>query len=133
MSLQGVLNTRLSEKVGTYEANAFVQGTAFLVGLLAMWIFGRGSLRAFGSVKWYYMLGGFLGFIITLTVIFSIKGLSPTTAVSIILITQLLVAALIDYFGLFDTEKMPFGWQKFAGLALMLVGIILFKWKVASD
>jgi transporter family-2 protein len=133
MSLQGVLNTRLSEKVGTYEANAFVQGTAFLVGLLAMWIFGRGSLRAFGSVKWYYMLGGFLGFIITLTVIFSIKGLSPTTAVSIILITQLLVAALIDYFGLFDTEKMPFGWQKFAGLALMLAGIILFKWKVASD
>ena len=31
MSLQGVFNTRLGEKIGTYEANTFVQWTAFLL------------------------------------------------------------------------------------------------------
>lgn len=129
MSIQGVLNTRLSEKVGVFEANAFVQGTAFLIGVLVMWIFGRGSLRSLGSVRWFYLLGGLLGFVITLTVILSIKGLSPTAAISIILITQLLTAAMIDFFGWFGTERLPFGWQKYVGLAMMLAGIVLFKWK----
>ena len=36
MSVQGVLNTRLSEKAGLYEANVWVQGTAFALSLLAM-------------------------------------------------------------------------------------------------
>ena len=129
MSLQGVMNTRLSDKIGVLESNMFVQGTAFAVGLLAMLFFGKGNLRAITGVRPYYLLGGILGFVITLTVILSIKGLSPTAAVSIILISQLLTAALIDAFGWFDTERVPFTWQKYAGLALMLGGILLFKWK----
>ena len=132
MSLQGVINTRLSDKIGVLESNAFVQGTAFAVGLLAMLIFGRGNLRAITGVRPGYLIGGLLGFVITLTVILSIKGLSPTAAISIILISQLLTAALIDVFGWFDTERIPFTWQKYAGLALMLGGILLFKWKAVK-
>ena len=130
MSLQGVMNTRLSERIGVLESNMLVQGTAFAVGLIAMLLFGRGNLRAIAGVPRYYLLGGILGFIITLTVILSIKGLSPTAAVSIILISQLLTAALIDAFGWFDTARVPFTWQKYAGLALMLGGILLFKWRI---
>ena len=129
MSLQGVINTRLTERVGILEANLFVQGTAFLLSLLAMLIFGRGNPAAVKGTKWVYLIGGVLGLVITVTVILSIKGLSPTAAVSIILIAQLLTAALIDLFGWLGTEKMPFGWQKFVGLALMVGGIVLFKWR----
>ncbi len=129
MSLQGVINTRLTERVGILEANLFVQGTAFLLSLLAMLIFGRGNLAAVKGTKWIYLVGGVLGLVITVTVILSIKGLSPTAAVSIILIAQLLTAALIDLFGWLGTEKTPFGWQKFVGLALMVGGIVLFKWR----
>ena len=129
MSLQGVINTRLTERVGILEANLFVQGTAFLLSLLAMLIFGRGNLAAVKGTRWVYLVGGVLGLVITVTVILSIKGLSPTAAVSIILIAQLLTAALIDLFGWLGTEKTPFGWQKFVGLALMVGGIVLFKWR----
>ena len=129
MSLQGVINTRLSEKIGVLEANLFVQGTAFLLSFLVMMIFGRGNLTALRGTKWYYLVGGVLGLLITVTVILSIKGLSPTAAISIILIAQLLTAALIDLFGWLGAEKAPFGWQKFVGLALMIGGIVLFKWR----
>ncbi len=44
------------------------------------------------------------------------QHLSPTIAISIILIAQLLVAALIDAFGLMGTEKVAFGWSKYAGI-----------------
>ena len=127
MSLQGVFNTRLGEKIGTYGANTFVQGTAFLLSLIAVWFLGKGSFKEIGAVNKIYLLGGVLGMIITITVMFSIQGLSPTTAISIILISQLAVAALIDAFGWFGTEQMPFGLTKYIGLALMIAGVIVFK------
>ena len=127
MSIQGVINTRLSEKVGLYESNIFVQGTAFLFSLVALFFLGKGSFSSFLDVKKIYWIGGLLGIIITITVMLSIKNLSPTIAISIILISQLLVAAIIDYFGIFDTQKMAFEWTKFLGLFLMIIGVVLFK------
>lgn len=49
MSVQGVMNTRLQDDVGLWEANAYVQGTAFLLSLIVMWIFGTGDLKAFAN------------------------------------------------------------------------------------
>ena len=52
MSLQGVINTRLTERIGIFEANVFVQGTAFLLSFLVMLIFGRGDLAAISQSTW---------------------------------------------------------------------------------
>ena len=76
-----------------------------------------------------YLLSGVLGLVITVTVMLSIKGLSPTVAVSTILIAQLLVAALIDGFGWMGQEKISMNAKQFVGLALMLGGVVVFKWK----
>lgn len=129
MSIQGVMNTRLGEKIGIYEANAFVQGTAFLLSLGAMWLLGNGNIREISGANKLYLLGGVLGLVITITVMLSMKSLSPTVAVSAILISQLFTAAVIDAFGLMDSEKLMFGWNKYVGLLLMLAGVILFKHK----
>ena len=127
MSVQGVMNTRLSEKLGLYESNAWVQGTAFALSLLAMWIWGKGSFRELGQTPKIYLLGGALGLVITLTVMLAIGRLSPTVAISTILIAQLLVAAIIDAFGWLGAERVAFHWNKFAGMALMIGGVVLFK------
>lgn len=130
MSIQGVMNTRLSDKIGLYESNAFVQGTAFLLSVLAVWILGKGSFKSLGEVNKLYWLGGVLGLVITITVMLGIGKLSPTVAISVILISQLLVAALIDAFGVMDSEKVAFTWNKYIGMALMIGGVLLFKWKL---
>ena len=130
MSVQGVMNTRLSDKIGLYESNAFVQGTAFLLSLIAVWIMGKGSFKGIAEVNKLYLLGGVLGLIITVTVMLGIGKLSPTIAISVILISQLFVAAIIDAFGLMDSEKIAFGWNKFVAMALMIGGVLLFKWKI---
>lgn len=127
MSIQGVMNTRLGEKIGLYESNAFVQGTAFILSLAAVWIAGKGSFRAVTEVNKLYLLGGALGLLITVTVMLGMGKLSPAVAVSVILIAQLLVAALINAFGIMGTEKEAFGWNKYVGLALMIGGMLLFK------
>lgn len=127
MSIQGVMNTRLSEKIGLYESNVIVQGTAFILALIALWIMGKGNFRALGEVNKLYLLGGVFGILITVTVMLAIGKLSPTVAISIILISQLAVAALIDAFGIMGSEKVAFSWNKYVGLALMIGGVLLFK------
>ena len=129
MSVQGVMNTRLQEGIGLWEANAWVQGTAFALSLLVAWFFGSGRFGAILEVPKGYWLGGVLGLIITVTVMLSIKGLNPTVAISTILIAQLLVAAAIEYFGWMGQEKAAFAIKQWLGLALMLGGVVLFKWK----
>lgn len=130
MSIQGVMNTRLGDKIGLYEANAFVQGTAFLLSLIAVWIVGKGDFKLIGDANKLYLLGGVLGLIITVTVMLGVGKLSPTIAISTILISQLLVAAIIDAFGLMGSDKIAFEWNKYVGLLLMLGGVLLFKIKI---
>lgn len=130
MSFQGVMNTRLSDKIGLYESNVFVQGTAFVLGVIAMLILGKGDITALMAVNnKLYLMGGVLGLVITITVMLAIGNLSPTYAISVILISQLIVAALIDALGWLGSEKVPFTWNKYAGVALMIAGVLCFKWK----
>ena len=39
------------------------------------------------------------------------------------------IFAFIKSFGIMGTEKLAFGWSKWAGLALMTGGVLLFKMK----
>lgn len=109
-----------------------VQGTAFILSVFAVWLLGKGNLKEISGVNKWYLLGGVLGMVITITVMQAIGRLSPAVAVSIILISQLLVAALIDAFGIMGSEKVAFGWNKYVGLVLMIGGMLLFKHKFGT-
>ena len=127
MSIQGVMNTRMGDRIGVLETNAWVQLTGFLLALAAALFFGKGDLRQFPGSPWYAYLGGVLAPVITVTVMLAIAGLSPTVAISTILLAQLTVAALIDAFGIMGAEKLPFTWQRIVGVALMAAGVIFMK------
>ncbi len=128
MSIQGVFNTRLSDKTGLLESNFIVSTIAFILAAISLF-WGKGSLSAAMSVNKLYLLGGVLSMVITITVMLSIGSLSPTVGISIILISQLLTAALIDAFGLFDSDKVAFTANKIIGLLIMIGGIIIFSYK----
>lgn len=129
MSIQGVMNTRLGDKAGVLETNAYVQLTGFVLALIIAWLFGKGDIRQMTQAPWYAWLGGVLAPVITVTVMLSVGALSPTVAISTILISQLAVAALIDAFGWMGSEQIAFTWKKWAGLGLMTTGVLLLKSK----
>lgn len=130
MSLQGVFNTQVTKASSIWTANTFVQGTAFVLCLLIWSFFDRSPIAGLWKVEPKYMLlGGCIGAIITYTVIKSMELLGPAKAVLLIVVAQVLVAYLIELFGLFGTEKQPFEWRKIIGMGLAMVGIAIFKWK----
>lgn len=130
MSVQGVFNTKVTESSSMWAANAFVQFTAFLVCMLA-WLFAdRTSFRDVIAVEpKYFLLGGVMGAFITLTVIRSMDALGPAKAVMLIVISQLVIAYLIELFGLFGVDRQPFSWRKAIGALIVIGGFVLFKWE----
>ncbi len=130
MSIQGVFNTEVTKSSSIWTANVFVQGTALLVCLGAWLLTDRSSLGAVFRVEpKYLLLGGAIGAFITYTVIKSMDALGPARAVMLIVVAQLIVAYLIELLGLFGVEKQPWEWRKAIGMAVAIVGIVIFKWK----
>ena len=128
MSIQGVFNTEVTKASSVWSANSFVQFTALITCLFAWFITDRGSFTSVFRVEHRYMLlGGVIGALITYTVIVSMSRLGPAQAVLVIVVSQVLVAYLIELFGLFGVEKADFQWSKLIGIALSIVGIYIFK------
>ncbi len=130
MSVQGVFNTKVTESSSLWAANVFVQFSALLICLIA-WLFAdRTSFKSVISVEpKYFLLGGVMGAFITFTVIKSMDALGPAKAVMLIVISQLIIAYLIELFGLFGVEKQPFSWRKAIGALVAVAGFIIFKFK----
>lgn len=130
MSVQGVFNTKVTDSSSLWAANVFVQFTAFIVCFVA-WLFAdRTSFREVLAVEpKYFLLGGVMGAFITLTVIKSMDALGPAKAVMLIVISQLIIAYLIELFGMFGVEKQPFSWRKVIGALVAIAGFVLFKWE----
>lgn len=130
MSIQGVFNTEVTKETGSWVTNTFVQFTGFLV-CLALWLIRERKQIPFTSLlsvePKYLLSGGVIGAFITFTVIRSMSGLGPARAVMLIVAAQLVVAYLIEVFGLFGVEKAGFDWMKLLGTGLFLAGILVFK------
>lgn len=129
MSFQGVFNTRLGDKIGIWETNILVQGIGLVVTTICLLTLGNGNFKNIKNANKLYLLGGVLGVAIIYTVMQGIKSLGPTCSIAIILVAQLTAAALIDALGLFDSPQIKFGTTKIIGVVIMIIGILIFKYK----
>jgi transporter family-2 protein len=131
MSIQGVFNTEATKQTSIWVTASFVQATALIVCFIAWWVTGKeGSFGGLENVQpRYLLLGGIIGAFITYTVVASMNSIGPARAVMFIVGSQLLVAYVIELFGIFGIEKQPFEMRKLIGLIIMIAGIVTFKWK----
>ena len=130
MSIQGVFNTEVTKQSSLWVSTGWVQFSAFAV-CVAAWLFtGRQSVSALWQVEnKYTLLGGVIGAFITITVIQTMGALGPAKAAMLIVVSQLIVAYLIELMGLFGVDKEPFEWRKVLGMLIAIAGIVIFKWQ----
>lgn len=132
MSIQGVFNTGVTKQAGNWLTNSWVQLTGFIV-CVVIWLIKERQENAISSLfqvdHKYMLLGGLIGAFITLTVIISMKNLGPAQAVLLIVISQVVVAYLIELFGWFSVERTGFQWSKLVGVLVAVAGLVIFKWK----
>lgn len=130
MSIQGVFNTEVTKQTSLWVSTGWVQFSAFMVCVFA-WLFtGRQSISALWQVdSKYTLLGGVIGAFITITVIQSMETLGPAKAAMLIVISQLVVAYVIELLGMFGTTRQPLEWRKVLGMLIAIAGIVIFKWE----
>lgn len=77
------------------------------------------------TVPWYFYLGGVfvIFYILSITWVAPIIGIS--NAVSFVLLGQLIAMSFIDHFGLLGALQYEITTQRFSGLALMAVGVLM--------
>jgi len=130
LSLQAAINSRLSAGVGgqpivasfvSFSVGALCLGMAALV--VADWHSVGSSIA---QQSWWRWLGGFLGAGFVFTSIFLAPKLGVTNVMFLFIIGQLVSGMAIDSFGLVQMPVRPAGWWKFAGMAIMFGGLILF-------
>jgi transporter family-2 protein len=127
MSIQGIFNTNVTKSSSIWVAAGFVQLTA-LATCLIMWFFnGRpevsGVLRVDNKMS---LLGGVIGAFITFTVVKSVSELGIAKAEITIVVAQVIVAYLIELFGLFGSKKAEFSWLKLLALIIAAGGVFMF-------
>ena len=125
MTFQGAINAALKDKVGVAPMSLTVHLIGLLVSLAAVLVAGVPSIQNFKNAPFYSYLGGALNVAIIGGVAWAIAQTGATTGISAILFGQLTTAVVLDHFGIFSLEKIPFSWIRLAGVVLMLVGMRL--------
>ncbi|HHW03595.1 MAG TPA: DMT family transporter [Thermoanaerobacterales bacterium] len=123
MAAQGSMNSAVSKVIGLSEATFVVHFSATILMLVLLILsIGQGNWSNFYQLPWYYYLGGLIGVLITYGVVISIPKLGVAVATTAIIVGQVLTACLVDHFGFFGLEKIPFTWLKFLGLIFLAIG-----------
>lgn len=127
INIQNGLNNRLSSKIGLWETTVVVHGVGFIFGLVLTYFIGQGNYGRIWEVDRVNLLGGSLGVVIVYSIMMGINYLGASYSTIIMLVTQLIVAMLMDRFGLFGLARLPFKANNFLGLVIIGLGIVIFK------
>jgi transporter family-2 protein len=126
-SVQAAVMGKLGERIGIFEALAFSTVVAIVIGLTALLVvrqsFG-GLATAVRQPVWLWT-GGALSAFIVLAVTVGPPRIGVTATVGTVIAGNLVMAALIDRFGLLGSERIALNWPRVLGIALLAVGAAL--------
>jgi transporter family-2 protein len=125
--MQVAVMGRFGERIGSLEA--FAVAAVLTAGIaLAALLVARRSLAGMGDAgeapPWMW-LGGVFGAFVVLTITVTTPRLGVAAVVALLIAGQLAMGALIDRFGWFGVERVPLGWSRLLGIALLASGTAL--------
>jgi transporter family-2 protein len=127
ISLQNVINAGASRFIGLWGTNSLVHGLGFFISTAVLLASREGQMSRISEVPKGYLLGGLCGVMIVYSIMRGVNSIGPSLAVSIMVISQLAFAYLIDALGLFGVEPLGFNPIKPLGLAVMITGLLIFQ------
>lgn len=127
--LQAPMNAALGQGLGSGTAAATISfGVGFLALLLFVTLTGdAGHLTNLEGVNRWLLIGGVLGAFYVWAILWAIPTLGVVTAISGMILGQLVVALLLDAFGFFGVPVVEISIQRIGAIVLVAGGLILSK------
>jgi transporter family-2 protein len=125
-SVQAAVMGKLGERVGIVPAIGLstIVAVAGVTTLLVVVERGHGLGRAFHEPLWLWS-GGLMSLFIVLAITVAPPRIGVAATVGFVIAGNLVMAAVIDQFGLFGQEQITIGWVRVLGLALLAVGSVV--------
>ncbi len=126
-SLQAAIVGRFGSRIGSIEALGCSMLAAGVTGMLVLLV-ARQSLHGITAgarqPAWLW-IGGMLSVFIVLCLIVATPRIGVAATIGILIGGQLVMAAVIDRFGLFGVEQIALHWPRLLGIALLAGGAAL--------
>ncbi|MEZ6067260.1 MAG: DMT family transporter [Planctomycetaceae bacterium] len=135
--IQAIVNGRLGQTVGNPFLAAlisFIGGTVALALILLVTTPGWPALP--GDLSWsdippYLFTGGLLGAVFVTAVLTIVPRIGTASVLAAAITGQLLMALVVDHFGLLNVQQKSISLAKIVGCGLMILGVLLLSWEPA--
>ncbi|KDE48853.1 MULTISPECIES: DMT family transporter [Geobacillus] len=126
VSVQAGVNGGLGKRIGVLEG-AFV---SFLIGTIVLFLvqlfFGKGELLAMFSTPKWQLTGGILGAFYVFVMVLIVPKVGVANSLAAVIAGQLVMSSIIDHFGLFGGQRIPFDMTRLAAIACLFLALWLF-------
>jgi transporter family-2 protein len=126
IAMQPAINAGLGRETGNLAAALVSFGVGTI--LLALIVAAAGQAGGVGSaldVPWYYLLGGVLGAAYVTTALITVSTIGAGGVAAATITGQLTASVVLDRIGFLGLEETPLGWERIAGVVLLLCGTYL--------
>ncbi len=124
---QPLINAKLSQNLDSPIWASFV---SFAVGTVILFIVGwavNGKMMTFETegLKWWMFTGGLLGAVFVTVALYIVPYLGVASMIALFIAGQLIMAAVLDNFGILSETANPINLQKIIGLSLLGLGAFI--------
>jgi transporter family-2 protein len=126
-AIQAAVMGELGERVGVAPALTFAVAVSlvFALGILLVWEQSVSGLRAAAQEPWWLWVGGVMSVFIVLGITVATPRIGVAATIGIVIAGNLVMAALIDQYGLFGQDQVAITAIRLLGLALLAAGAAL--------
>ena len=117
----------LGDRVGIAPALAFAVGVSLVcaLGVLLVWERSFAGVRSAVEQPWWLWLGGVMSVFIVLGITVATPRIGVAATIGIVIAGNLVMAALIDQYGLFGQDEVAITWWRLIGLLFLAAGAAL--------
>ena len=126
-AVQVAVMGELGERVGIVPAVAFAAVVALLCAFVALVVAERSfaGVRAVLDEPAWLWLGGVMSILIVFAITLGPPRIGATATIGLVITGNLLMAAVIDHFGLLGQDEIPLDRARLLGIALLAAGASL--------
>ncbi|GAB1471524.1 DMT family transporter [Chloroflexota bacterium] len=124
IGIQGPLSSIITQKIGSLESVFIIHIGGAIVALIPM-LFVGSRLGEWKSVPWYTLGAGALGLIVITVMGYTIPRIGAAGALISLMAGQILVASILDHFGLLGVTSRAMDLQRLIGFAVVMFGVWL--------
>jgi transporter family-2 protein len=122
VGIQGPIAGAMSRRVGGTASSFIVHVSGAILSGLLLLARGGEMIQNWRGLPWYMLGSGAFGLLLYLTLSHTLPRLGATTAVTLIIVGQLMMGMLIDQFGWFGVSVRPIDGWRVAAVVLLLAG-----------